>query len=200
MLLSTTATTWCSWPQQTGARLFPALAGLWALLEEGFDLGAVGAQCFRVVTTDPGSEVGDDGWGAAEHGDSGTERQSSEPVGWQDRDAADGALVRAGAVIADGGGVGVFVALTDQRREVLKITGVGCAAEDDFHDRGIPDRVCCVLTPLIACLRQRLEHRHRGDAGAATFGHEGRQRRERCEVPDLIQCEQYWRRSGERRV
>src|SRR5699024_12454939 len=91
-------------------------------------------------------------------GDSGTERQSSEPVGWQDRDAADGALVRAGALIADGGGVGVFVALTNQRGEVLKITGVGYAAEDDFHDRGIPDRVCCVLTPLIACLRQRLEH------------------------------------------
>src|SRR5690625_7804331 len=87
---------------QTGARPSPAMAGLWALLEEVLDLGAVGAQCFRLVTCDPGSEVSDDGWGAAEHGDAGTERQGAEPVGWQDRDAADGALVGAGAVIADG--------------------------------------------------------------------------------------------------
>ena len=79
----------------------------------------------------------------AQHGDAGTERQRSDAVGWQDRDAADGALVGAGAVVADRGGVGEFVALTDQRGEVLEIAGVGCAAEDDFHDRGIPDRGCC---------------------------------------------------------
>src|SRR5699024_12010753 len=60
------------------SRPSPALAGLWALLEEVLDLGAVGAQCFRLVTCDPGSEVSDDGWGAAEHGDAGTERQRSE--------------------------------------------------------------------------------------------------------------------------
>lgn len=38
----------------------------------------------------------------------------------------------------------------------MEVTTVGCSAEDDRHDGGVPDRVRGVLAPLIARLRQRV--------------------------------------------
>src|SRR5699024_9824606 len=99
----------------------------------------------------------------------GAEWQGSDPVRWQDRDAAEGALVRAGAVVAKCHAVGVLVAFPDQRAQVLEVTAVGSATEDDLDDAGIPDRSGGVLVPLVPCLRQRLQNRESGDAGAATF-------------------------------
>ena len=47
-----------------------------------------------------------------------------------------------------GDAVGGLVTVPDQGGEVLQVAGVGCAAEDDLHDRGVPDRVRLVLSPI----------------------------------------------------
>ena len=107
---------------------------------------------YGVASGGPGAQVGDDGWCGAEHGDAGAERQGTDAVGWQDRDAADGALVGAGAAVSEGDAVGVLVVFADEGGEVLEVAAVGGAAEDDLDDAGVSDRACLVLAPPVACL------------------------------------------------
>src|SRR3546814_838666 len=66
------------------------------------------------------------------------------------------------------------------------------AAEDDLDDGGVPDRASGVVAPLVSYLRERLEDGHRGDPGAAAFGHQHRQRRQRRQVANLIESQQQW--------
>src|SRR5699024_3074450 len=104
-----------------------------AAFEQALDLRPVGLQLGSIGAGGPGPQVGDDGWCRAEQGDGGAERQTAQPVGWEDRDPAHGALVGAGAVIAERHRVGELVTLPDQGREVLEVFGVRCTAEDDLH-------------------------------------------------------------------
>lgn len=63
--------------------------------------------------------VGDDGWCGAQQHDAGAEGQASDAVGWEDRDAAHGSLVGAGAVIAQRHRVGVLVTFPDPPHRCL---------------------------------------------------------------------------------
>ncbi len=136
------------------------------------DCLAVGLELCRVGALGPGAHVGDDGAGGAEHDDAGAERHGAQDIRGHDRYPADGALRGPVALLADGDGVGEFVAFTDQRGQVLKVAGVGGAAEDDLHDGRVPDGACVVLAPFLPCLCQRLQHRQGGDPGAASLGHQ----------------------------
>ena len=161
----------------------PPVAGLWTALAAmlvyavmgGSRVLSVGPELYGVASGGPGAQVGDDGWCGAEHGDAGAERQGADAVWRQDRHAADGALVGAGAVVAEGHAVGVFVAFSDERGEVLEVAAVGCAAEDDLDDAGVPDRAGLVFAPPVASLCEGLQDRHCRDPGATAFGHERRQ-------------------------
>ena len=145
------------------------------MAQKRFEFVAVSAELRCVGPGRPGAQVGDDGRRRAQHRDAGAERQCSDAVWRQDRDAADRALIRAGAVVAEGHAVGVLVALSDERGEVLEVAAVGCAAEDDLDDAGVPDRAGLMLTPPVASLGEGLHDWHGRDPGAATFGHERRQ-------------------------
>lgn len=50
--------------------------------------------------------------------------------------------------------VGGFIAVADERGEVLEVATVGCSAEDDLHDRDAPGRGRLVLSPLFPSLRE----------------------------------------------
>lgn len=93
-------------------------------------------------------------------------------------------------MIAEGHGVGVFVAFTDERGQVLQVAAVGCAAEDHLGDRGVPDRAGLVFVPLVPGLGEALQHRHGRDARPASFGHERWERRQRRQVGYLVQRQQ----------
>ena len=171
---------------QAGTPRHPESTGCGAA-QECFEFGAVAAELRGIRPGWPGPQVGEDGWCGAEHGDAGAERQRADAVGRQDRDAADRALVGAGAVVAEGHGVGVLVAFTDERAQVLEVARVGGAAEDDLDDAGVPDRAGRVVAPLVPCLGQGLEDGQGGDAGTAAFGHQRGQAGQGCEVADLVQ-------------
>ena len=96
-------------------------------------------------------------------------------------------------MVAEGHAVGVLVSLSDEGGEVLEVAAVGCAAEDDLDDAGVPDRAGLVFAPPVAGLGEGLQDRHGRDPGAAAFGHERRQRRQWSEVSDLIEREQQGR-------
>ena len=123
---------------QAGAPQHPESSGCGAA-QEDFELGAIAAELRGILPAGPGPQVGDDGRCRPQEGDTGAEWQRSDSVWRQDGDAADGALVRAGAVVAEGHRVGVLVAFADEGGEVLEITAVGGAAEDDLDDAGVPD-------------------------------------------------------------
>lgn len=82
---------------------------------------AVSVSVVDVVAFSPAPKFGDDRWSAAEQGQAGPERQRSDCFWRHDWDAAYGSLEGAGAVVADDERVGVLVAFTDERGEVLKV-------------------------------------------------------------------------------
>lgn len=110
--------------------------------------------------------------GGAEQGDAGAEGQGADAVWREDGNAADGALVGAGAVVTEGDAVGVFVTFADGGGEVLKVSAVGGAAEDDLDDAGVPDRAGLLLAPPVSGLGEGLQDGHGGDLGAAAFCHQ----------------------------
>ena len=110
------------------------------MVELGFDCCPILDEVLRVSAFAPAAKASDDRRCGAQQYEAGAERKPPDHIGRHHGHPADRALRGTGAVIADGGGIGDLVTLTDQGAEVLEVFRVRSPTKDDLHDRGIPDR------------------------------------------------------------
>ena len=88
-----------------------------------FNAGTIVAKVACSLPLGPRPECRDQGWGAAQQDERGPEREGADRLGWHHWDASGRALEGSGAVVADGDGVGLLVALADEGGEVLEVAG-----------------------------------------------------------------------------